>query len=136
MDGLNYYGVQQLNLNMGSAGDVLNVQGTRPGWGQLFGLASGAVVPNATAVPSVTNVTFGNGNNQAFISSNADVDQFTQPGFDFLTGNLDQLYGSINIDFGAGRHRLLVSDESEMTGSNAAITDHTTTASAAAGLAA
>src|SRR5262249_47454744 len=75
------------------------------------------------------------GNNEAFISSNADVDQFTKPGVDFLTGNLDQLYGSININFAAGRHQIMVSDESEtLASTNTAITDHLTSATTADGL--
>src|SRR6185437_13925068 len=134
-DGLNYYGIQVMNLMLGTGGDVLNVQGTSPGWAN-----SGSVVDDrgvvVTGVPSVTNVTFGAGNNQVFVSSNADVDQMTQAGFDFLTGDLSQLYGSLNIDFAAGRHRLMISDESSTLASTAAITDHVTSLTTKDGLSA
>jgi hypothetical protein len=119
MDGFNYYGFEALNLQLGSnaGGDMLNVQGTGQNW-------VGVVAPGTT-VPSVTNVTFGAGDNKVFISSNADLDNFTNTGFDFLTGDLNQLFGSINIDFGAGRHRLMVSDEAATIGdTNVQITDH------------
>ena len=121
MDGFNYYGVETLNLQLGSnaAGDVLNVEGTGPNW-------SGVIAPGTT-VPSVTNVQFGAGDNKVFISSNADLDNSTNAGFDFLTGDLNQLFGSINIDFGAGRHRLMISDEAATIGdSGVLITDHAT----------
>ena len=36
--------------------------------------------------------------------------------FDFLTGDLEQVRGNLNIDAGAGRHRVLVSDEADATG--------------------
>ena len=114
MDGLNYYGIEKLNINLGaSAGSVLNVQGTSPG-------------STATAASrSVTNVVFGAGDNQVFISSNADLDQYTQPGFDFLTGDMNSMYGSLNVDFGSGRHRLMVSNEAATASdSNIQITDH------------
>src|SRR5262249_2672765 len=48
--------------------------------------------------------------------------------------NGDGVYGSINIGFAAGRHRLMVSDESESLASNASITDLTTAATLPAGL--
>src|SRR5439155_706392 len=68
-------------------------------------------------------------------SSNADLDQKTQPGVDFLTGDLNALYGSINIDFGAGRHRLMISNEAATAGDpSIAITDHATAASGLVGL--
>src|SRR5262249_10807346 len=99
----------------GVLGDVLNVQGTSPG--------STATLTSR----SVTNVTFGAGNNQVFMSSNADLDQNTQPGFDFLTGDMNALYGSINTDCGSGRHRLTISNEAATAGDpNIQITDHAT----------
>jgi hypothetical protein len=116
MNGINYYGLETLNINLGaSAGSVLNVQGTSPG-------------STATATSrSVTNVVFGSGDNQVFISSNADLDQNTQPGFDFLTGDMNSMYGSLNVDFGTGRHRLMISNEAATAGDpNIQITDHTT----------
>ena len=58
--------------------------------------------------------------NLAFISSNADLDFASAPGFDFLTGNLDDVNGALNLDFGSGRHKLMVSDEGTSVGDSAA----------------
>jgi RTX calcium-binding nonapeptide repeat (4 copies) len=125
MDGFNYYGFETVNLNLGSTptGDVLNVQGTANNWGGTAPLTTQPLV--LSTEPSITNVAFGAGDNKVFISSNADLDNFTNTGFDFLTGDLNQLYGSININFNSGRHRLMVSDEAAQIGdTNIQITDH------------
>ena len=84
-------------------------------------------------VHAVTNLSLG-GNAQTehvFVSSDADLDRdtiFETDGsadpFDFLAGNLDDLLGDLNIDFGDGRHGLMVSDEAAAEGDdNVVITD-------------
>jgi Ca2+-binding RTX toxin-like protein len=99
MDGINYYGIDTLNVGFGPAGQgghVLNVQG---------------------ALASTTNIGLNQGDNRIFVSSDADLDHATlfpdgaKFGFDFLTGHLDLIAGDLNIDAGEGRHQLMVSDE-------------------------
>lgn len=126
MDGINYYGFEQVNIHFGSGTDILNVQGTSAGSFQL----------DLDTVHAATNITLGAGNDQVFISSNADLDHSTiyttagQPDvFEFLTGHLDDIMGNLNIDVGAGRHRLLVSDEAATAGDdNVRISDNIMTA--------
>jgi Ca2+-binding RTX toxin-like protein len=106
MDGINYYGVETLNIYAGSGSDVLSVQGTTPGskgFADLGGIA-------------VTNVSLAAGNDRVFVSSNADLDGASWANVDFLTGNVDDVRGALNLDLGAGRHRLFVSDESATVG--------------------
>ena len=89
------------------------------------------VVNNISLRPihAVTNISLGanqsNGQVQSeqppeyvFVSSDANLDRntvFSTDGatdqFDFLTGNLDDVDGDLNIAFGDGRHGLMVSDE-------------------------
>jgi len=106
MDGINYYGIEELNIDLGANNDILNVQGTTAG---SSGFSDGGGV-------AVTNINLHDGNEQIFVSSNADLDFDSAPGFDFLTGNLDDVNGALNLDVGAGRHRLLVSDEGTTVG--------------------
>ncbi len=98
MDGLEYFGIENLNVDTGSASDILSVQGTSSGSNGFHGTA-------------VTNVRLHNGDDKVFISSNADQDLSSWQNVDFLTGNLDDLRGALNIDLGAGRHELFMSDE-------------------------
>ena len=64
------------------------------------------------------------GSDRAYLSSNADLDWNSSSGADFLTGNLDDFQGALNIDFGAGdRHRLFLSDEGSSHPDDYAITD-------------
>ena len=87
------------------------------------------VTPNA-----VTNISLGDNadtgitTEHVFISSNADLDHdtiFTTDGnadaFDFLTGNLDDLRGDLNLDFGTGRHGLMISDEAATVGDDSIV---------------
>lgn len=113
MDGLNYYGFEQLNVDFGSGNDILNVQGTSAGSFRL----------ELDAVHAATNISLGEGDDQIFISSNADLDHHTitttagaADVFEFLTGDLDALAGNLNLDAGGGRHRLLISDEAATAG--------------------
>jgi Ca2+-binding RTX toxin-like protein len=119
MDGINYYGLEKVNINFGSGTDILNVQGTSAG-------SFKGINADLDAVHAATNITLGNsvnGNDQVFISSNADLDSHTikmtagqADVFEFLTGTLDNISGNLNIDFGSGRHRLLISDEAGTVG--------------------
>ncbi|MGH9783949.1 MAG: hypothetical protein ACRD88_07155, partial [Terriglobia bacterium] len=103
MDGINYYGFETLNIDLNSAGHVFNVQGTTAGSGGFEGFAS-------------TNVYLGDGDEQIFIASNADLDFHSAAGFEFLTGDLDGVLGAINFDTALGRHRLMISDEAATSG--------------------
>lgn len=120
MDGVNYYGIQTLNIGFGAAdtegaGHVLNVQGT---------------------LANVTNINLNAGDDRIFISSLADLDAHTlRPdgaafGYDFLPGHLDLIRGDLNIDAGAGRHQLMISDEATDQAKTADIGEDTDTAAA------
>ena len=69
---------------------------------------------------AVTNVRFNAGDEQVFVSSNADLDFDSKNGFDFLTGNLNDVNGALNLDFGTGRQKLMISDEGTSIGDSAA----------------
>jgi Ca2+-binding RTX toxin-like protein len=135
MDGINYYGVEVLNISTGTGNNILNVQGTSAG---SRGFAQGGTLNNITYAPGVAQVFvhMHQGNEQVFVSSNADLDANSAPGFDFLTGNLGDVRGALNLDFGTGSHRLLISDEADTVGAtNARIVDDMPAAAAtAAGL--
>jgi hypothetical protein len=116
-DGLNYYGVENLNIDTSTGNVVFNVQGTSPGsngFAQAHGIAT-------------TNITFHGGANshsQVYVSSNADLDfASSSPAFDFLSGNLNDIQGALNLNTGSGTHRLMISNESSPVGAtNALIT--------------
>ena len=108
MDGISYYGFEEVNIGFGSGDDILNVQGTSAGSFKL----------DLDTVHAATNIALGDGDDRIFISSNADLNAHTDrmtagqaDVFEFLTGTLDDIRGNLNIDVGEGRHRLLVSDE-------------------------
>ena len=110
MDGIEYFGIETLNIGTGSGEDVLSVQGTSSGSNGFTGTA-------------VTNVDLGAGDNKVFVSSNADQDLNSWSGVDFLTGNLDDVQGALNLNLGIGRHRLFVSDEASSHPDLYSITD-------------
>ena len=87
IDGINYYGLETLDIALGQGDDVFNVQGTLP----------------------VTNVSLNGGNERVYVSHLADVGIDGKP--DYLRGHLDDVDGALNLDFGAGRHTLMISDE-------------------------
>jgi Ca2+-binding RTX toxin-like protein len=120
MDGIQYYGIEQLNIITGDGHNIINVQGT----------SSGSYKLDFDSLHAATNIKLGSGDDQMFISSNADLDHntvFKTDGiadvFEFLTGDLDDIRGNLNIDFGEGRHRLLISDEGNEVGKNVTISD-------------
>jgi hypothetical protein len=123
MDGINYYGIEEVNLSLGSGTEIVNVQGTSRGSYKL------ELTPDQAAF----NISLGDGNERIFISSDANLDHNTigaigndvnADEFEFLTGHLDLISGNLNIDAGEGRHRLLISDEASDVGDdNILITD-------------
>ena len=120
MDGIQYYGVEDLNIGTGSGTDVLDVQGTTKGSNDFAGTAATTVTldPHDLSRP--------NGDDRAYLSSNADLDGLGNNywrTFDFLTGNLDDFRGALNVDLGNGRHRLFMSDEASSHADDYAITD-------------
>src|SRR5262249_36925853 len=96
-DGIDYYNVDTLNIDLGHAADVVNVQGTS----------------------AVTNLKTGPGNDSIYVASGANVALGQSP--DFLTGTLAGLHGTLNLDGGSGSQRLLISDEAATTGDTAAV---------------
>jgi Ca2+-binding RTX toxin-like protein len=105
--GFNYYGIKILNLDLGSGDDVINVQGTS----------------------AITNLNLGDGDERIYVSSTANFDLDTTT--DFLRGHLNDVDGMLNINAGAGRHLLLISDESATIGDdNVLVTDTFATAAA------
>ena len=108
MDGIEYFGVESLNVDTGSGADILSVQGVSAG--------SNGFGPGAT-----TNIGLHNGDDKVFVSSNADQDLSSWQNVDFLTGNLDDVRGALNIDLGTGRHELFMSDEASSHGDRWAI---------------
>jgi hypothetical protein len=109
MDGINYYGFEEIQVDFGGGDDVVNVQGASSGSG-------GFSEPGGIAV---TDLNLRNGNEQIYVSSNADLDFASREGFDFLSGDLDDLNGALNIAAGAGRHSLMISDEGSEVGDSA-----------------
>ncbi len=94
IDGINYYTIETLNIDLGAGDDVFNVRGT-----------------NST---TTTNLDLADGDERIYISSTADFDLDTST--DFLFGHLHDVRGTINIDAGAGVHELMISDEGATIG--------------------
>ena len=100
VNGINYYGIETLNIDLGSGDDVFNVQGTT----------------------ATTNLSLAAGDERVYVASGANYGLADHP--DYLYGNLDQVLGALNIDAGTGRHQLMISDESSLVGdSDVRITD-------------
>src|SRR5262249_16603363 len=89
IDGINYYGFETLDVDLGSGDDVFNVQGTS----------------------ATTNLNLHDGNDSVYVSDSANVTQSTRAATQFLPGKLDYVAGDLNIDGGKGTHLLMVSDE-------------------------
>ena len=99
VDGINYYGVETLNVDLGSGHDVFNVQGTS----------------------AVTNLDTAAGNDRIYVSSQSRYGLADRP--DFVPGHLDLIAAALNIEAGSGRHTLMISDEASGTGDVGVITD-------------
>jgi Ca2+-binding RTX toxin-like protein len=113
VDGINYYGVDTLNMHIGSD-DVVNVRGTPEGSTVNMDLDEGPV---------------DGGNERIYISSDADFD--FDDHVEFLTGHLDDIRGTLNINARGGRHLVMISDEAARAGdTNVLITDSYAAASA------
>ena len=83
---LTYYGVETLNLSLGSGDDIVNVQGTS----------------------AITNLQLNGGDDEIFVSSEFDV-SFEDRAVPYI-GSLDRLAGALNIDAGEGTHQIRISD--------------------------
>jgi hypothetical protein len=96
-DGVEYDGLEVLDITTGSGADVINVRGT--------------------GATSHTDVHTGAGDDRIYVSSRADV-PLTGPGSrpDYLFGDLSLIGGTLNLDAGTGRHTLLISDEAALVG--------------------
>src|SRR5258708_6236560 len=118
MDGIDYYGISTLNINSGQGTDIWNVQGTSPG-DNGFAAAGGVAVTNIATNSNPAST----GNDRAYVSSNSDLDANSAVNsFIFTTGNMDDVRGVLNIDLGAPRPRLFMSDEGSSVGDSVVIT--------------
>jgi len=117
MDGIQYFGLEQLDINMGAGVDVVNVQGTTA----VTSIRTDATT-NSVPMDRIETI---------YVSSDADLDRNLQGNllaggqnnFDLLSGNLENILGRLDIDAGQGRNRIWISDESDTTGDTATITD-------------
>ena len=97
--GIDYYNVGTLNIDLGSGDDVFNVQGTT----------------------ATTNLSTAAGDDRIYVSSGANVGLSDFPSF--ISGTLDNLHGTLNIDAGTGNQTLMISAEGSNVGdTNALIT--------------
>lgn len=98
--GIDYFAIETFNLDLGAGDDVFNVQGTS----------------------AVTNLNAHDGDDRFYVSSVAALDQTTKLTTDFLTGTLDNVAGTLNINAGLGRHLLMISDASSSAANGSALT--------------
>ena len=125
MDGIQYFGVEQLDIDMGAGTDVVNVQGTTA----ITSIRTDAANPGIVPMNKVEAI---------YVSSDADLDHnlqgillpAVQSNFDLLSGHLENILGRLDIDAGQGRNRIWISDEADTTGDTATITDGPVTPSA------
>src|SRR5947208_12395082 len=102
-EGIDYYNVDTLNLDLGSGDNVVNIRGTT----------------------AITNIYGYDGNERFYVSSLAKEDLVSALTTDFLEGNLDFIRGNLNISAGAGRQLLFISDEaSVIPDQNVKVTDN------------
>ncbi len=108
LNGVDYQGLERLEIRFGSGDDVANVRGTS----------------------AATTLDLGAGDERIYVASQAalGLNETT----DFLRGDLDALVGDLTIAAGSGRHLLMVSDEASTAGDG----DVTWSATAITGLAA
>ena len=92
LDGINYYGLEPSTSAWAARATSSTSEGTLP----------------------VTNVDLNDGDDRVFVSSLANEVLDSLP--DYLAGHLDAIAGTLNLDFGSGRHALLVSDEQAVDG--------------------
>ncbi len=97
-------------INAGDGSDTINVTPS-----------SNRPVNSTIASPTISsaiNINLHDGNDQIYVSSAANV-AVGDPRPDFLSGNLDEIQGALQLDTGAGRHRLFVSDATATIGDGA-----------------
>ncbi|MFA5123470.1 FG-GAP-like repeat-containing protein, partial [Zavarzinia sp.] len=100
VDGINYYEIETLGIELGAGDDVLNVQGTT----------------------AVTNIDSNGGDDRIHVSSAAAASLDSSIGL--LAGHLHHINGALNIDAGTGSNQLMVSGESStLTNSDIVISD-------------
>ena len=105
MAGIKYFNAENLNIDLAEQDEVFNIRGTT----------------------AETNVFGHAGDERYYVSSAADEDLATALITDFLLGNLDDIFGNLNLDAGQGRHLLMVSDEAALAGDqDVVITDQPT----------
>ena len=117
MDGIHYYGFEQVTWRRAAAPTSSTSRARRRTGTRPSGRRADNVSTNAAAGTS--------GDDRVYLSSNANLDGGGTPtwhGADFLTGNLDDFQGALNIDLGTGRHRLFLSDEGSTNADSWAIT--------------
>ena len=106
LHGINYFGVDLLNVDLSDHDEVFNIQGTT----------------------AITNVFGHAGDELYYISSLARENFVTAATTDYLEGDLDDVLGALNLDVAWGRHLLMISDEATITGDpDVRITDLPTT---------
>ena len=69
---------------------------------------------NVQGTSAVTNVTTNDGDDRVYVSSLAAYGLDDHPAY--LAGDLNPLAGNLNLDLGAGRHTLMISDEAATAG--------------------
>ncbi|RLL51276.1 calcium-binding protein [Mariprofundus sp. EBB-1] len=101
-DGMNYYNIDTMNIDLGSGADVFNVQGTS----------------------AVTNLNSQAGNDTINVSSQAPAnlgDIHISAHAPNLPGILDLVQGTLNINAGAGNNLLQISDQGSLIGDAAVL---------------
>ncbi|BAN68243.1 DUF4347 domain-containing protein [endosymbiont of unidentified scaly snail isolate Monju] len=97
LNGITFSGLVGMEIHTGSARDQFNVQGVLPD----------------------TRLYLHGGDDRVYVSSQAA--QGIGVDTDFLRGDLDAVAGNLDIDFGAGRHKLMVSDEATTVSDTGAV---------------
>jgi Ca2+-binding RTX toxin-like protein len=101
LEGIHYFAFEVLNIDLSAGSDIFNIRGTAAG--------------------AVTNVRSHDGDDRFYVSSQADRRPENIAGYDYLNGDLDDILGTLNIDGGAGRQVLMISDESSTVGDPAVL---------------
>jgi Ca2+-binding RTX toxin-like protein len=94
-EGITHGSIELLDVSFGAGNDVANVKGT-----------------------STATVLHGNNGDERYYASDA-ADLTPTTSTDHLVGTLDDIDGALTIDSGAGKHTLMVSDDSANTGDGA-----------------
>ena len=110
--GVRYDNLAVLNLDLGSHDEVGNIRGTS----------------------AVSNIFGHAGNGQYFVSNVASETLASAHATQFLTGDLDDILGNLNLSAGSGRNKLMISGEGSVNPVvGGVITDHPTSPTALPG---